>query len=129
MPYVKIVAPNLNVTPSKDCSQSEISAIKATHCEPFIMPTGHAKATVGDFVIAEADRWEEVEGNVYFPPSSVKSDYLSKTDLSTHCPWKGDASYYTIKAGGKAHSPHILGTMSTRIADPERRVFLQQTKS
>lgn len=71
------------------------------------MPTGHAKATVGDIVIAETDQWEEVEGNVYFPPSSIKPDYFSKTDLSTHCPWKGDASYYTIKAGGTS-STHRL---------------------
>lgn len=68
------------------------------------MPTGHAKATIGDVVIAETDSWEEVEGNVYFPPSSVKNEYLSKTNLSTNCPWKGDASYYTIKVDGKHFS-------------------------
>lgn len=68
------------------------------------MPTGHAKATVGDTVVAEADSWEEVEGNVYFPPSSVKTEYLSKTNMSTHCPWKGDASYYTIKAADGEYS-------------------------
>lgn len=65
------------------------------------MPTGHAKATVGDTVLAETDTWEEAEGNVYFPPGSVKTDHLPKTDHSTHCPWKGDASYYTIHADGK----------------------------
>ncbi|KAJ0116007.1 hypothetical protein J7T55_004177 [Diaporthe amygdali] len=65
------------------------------------MPSGHAKATVGDTVLAETDTWEEVEGNVYFPPASVKTDYLSKTDHSTHCPWKGDASYYSIHADGQ----------------------------
>lgn len=65
------------------------------------MPTGHAQATVGDTVLAETDTWEEVEGNVYFPPGSVKTDYLSKTDHSTHCPWKGDASYYSIHVDGK----------------------------
>lgn len=65
------------------------------------MPSGHAKATVGDTVLAETDTWEEVDGNVYFPPASVKTDYLSKTDHSTHCPWKGDASYYSIHADGK----------------------------
>lgn len=93
-----------------------------------IMPTGHAKATVGDVVIAEADAWEEVEGNVYFPPASVMADCLSKTDLSTHCPWKGDASYYTIKAGGK---PHILPTTLERwawIADPSRLDFVSFTQ-
>lgn len=65
------------------------------------MPNGLAKATVGDTVLAETDTWEEVEGNIYFPPGSVKTDYLSKTDHSTHCPWKGDASYYSIHADGK----------------------------
>ncbi|ROW18132.1 hypothetical protein VPNG_00095 [Cytospora leucostoma] len=64
------------------------------------MPSGHAIATVGDTVVAETDNWEEVEGNVYFPPASVKNEYLSKTSHSTYCPWKGDASYYTIKVDG-----------------------------
>lgn len=70
------------------------------------MPTGHAKATVGNTIIAETDTWEEVEGNVYFPPASVKTEYLTKTDHSTHCPWKGDASYYNIRAGGELSREH-----------------------
>ena len=28
--------------------------------------------------------------------SSVNMSYFSKTDHSTHCPWKGDAAYYSI---------------------------------
>jgi uncharacterized protein (DUF427 family) len=63
------------------------------------MPSGTAKATVGGTVIAETKEWEEVEGNVYFPPSSIKEEYFSKTDLHTTCGWKGVASYYTIDAG------------------------------
>lgn len=65
------------------------------------MPTGHAKATVGDTVLAETDGWEEVEGNIYFPLGSVKTDYLSTTDHSSHWPWKDDASYHSIHADGK----------------------------
>ncbi|EOO03963.1 putative duf427 domain protein [Phaeoacremonium minimum UCRPA7] len=65
------------------------------------MVSGHAKATVDGTVIAETDQWEEVEGNVYFPPSAVKSEYLTETDLHTTCSWKGDASYYTIGVNGK----------------------------
>jgi uncharacterized protein (DUF427 family) len=61
----------------------------------------HATATVNGTVIAETDNYEVVEGNVYFPPSSIKEEYFTKTDFSTHCPWKGDASYYTVSAGGK----------------------------
>jgi uncharacterized protein (DUF427 family) len=63
------------------------------------MPSGHAKAAVDGTVIADATAFEVVENNVYFPPSAIKSEYFSKTDHSTHCPWKGDASYYTIKVG------------------------------
>ena len=37
----------------------------------------------------------------YFPPRDVRSDLLEPTDRVTHCPKKGDASYYTIRAGDK----------------------------
>jgi uncharacterized protein (DUF427 family) len=37
----------------------------------------------------------------YFPPEDVRSDVLTPTDRHTHCPKKGDASYYTIDAGGE----------------------------
>ncbi|KAK9770241.1 hypothetical protein AB5N19_10979 [Seiridium cardinale] len=66
------------------------------------MPSGHAKAAVDGTVIADATAYEVVENNIYFPPSAIKSEYFSKTDHSTHCPWKGDASYYTIKVGDKS---------------------------
>ncbi|RDL31397.1 uncharacterized protein BP5553_09606 [Venustampulla echinocandica] len=60
------------------------------------MVKGKATATVSGRTIAETDEYELVEGNVYFPASSVNMSYLSKTDHSTHCPWKGDASYYNV---------------------------------
>ncbi|KAH9909095.1 DUF427-domain-containing protein [Xylariomycetidae sp. FL2044] len=64
------------------------------------MPSGHVKATVNGTTVAESDTYELVEGNVYFPPAAIiKPEYFAKTDHSTHCPWKGDASYYTIKIG------------------------------
>lgn len=37
----------------------------------------------------------------YFPPEDVRSDLLEPTDKHTHCPKKGDASYYTIRAGSR----------------------------
>ncbi|KAI0159130.1 hypothetical protein BJ166DRAFT_529440 [Pestalotiopsis sp. NC0098] len=64
------------------------------------MPSGHAKASVNGTVVADASAYEVVEGNIYFPPSAIKSEYFTKTDHTTHCPWKGDASYYTLKVGG-----------------------------
>ena len=36
---------------------------------------------------------------LYFPKGDVSMELLAKTDLTTHCPFKGDASYWTISAG------------------------------
>jgi uncharacterized protein (DUF427 family) len=35
----------------------------------------------------------------YFPRKDVKMDRLARTNHSTHCPFKGDASYYSLKSG------------------------------
>ena len=32
----------------------------------------------------------------YFPPADLRMDLLTRTDLRTHCPLKGDASYWSI---------------------------------
>ncbi len=37
----------------------------------------------------------------YIPRSDVDANLLARTAHSTRCPYKGDASYYSIKAGGK----------------------------
>ncbi|HAA85352.1 MAG TPA: hypothetical protein DCE14_03245, partial [Kosmotogaceae bacterium] len=57
------------------------------------------KAIWKDTVIAESDNTIVVEGNQYFPPDSVKQQYLRKTEHHTTCPWKGEASYYDIVVG------------------------------
>lgn len=52
-------------------------------------------------VIAESDQTELVEGNHYFPPASVRQEFLQPSDTTTFCGWKGDASYYTLTVNGK----------------------------
>lgn len=37
----------------------------------------------------------------YFPAQDVRADVLEDSDRHTHCPKKGDASYYTIRASGE----------------------------
>ncbi|MFW5702809.1 MAG: DUF427 domain-containing protein [Candidatus Dojkabacteria bacterium] len=56
-------------------------------------------AKIGDVVIAESNECIEIEGNQYFPPGSVKREYLQESDHTTTCPWKGVASYYNIVVG------------------------------
>jgi uncharacterized protein (DUF427 family) len=51
-------------------------------------------------VIADSDDTKEVEGNQYFPPESVRQEFLEPTDTTSTCPWKGTASYYTLRVNG-----------------------------
>ena len=37
----------------------------------------------------------------YFPPQDVRTDLLEPTDSSTHCPHKGDASYWSVRVGNR----------------------------
>lgn len=61
------------------------------------------KAIWNGVVLAESDQFETVEGNVYFPRSSVQADCLEQSTLTTQCPWKGEAHYYTVSANGKTN--------------------------
>ena len=62
------------------------------------------KAVLNGTVLAESDATVMVEGNHYFPKESVNVDFFSPTDRSTHCPWKGDASYFDITVDGATQS-------------------------
>ena len=37
----------------------------------------------------------------YFPQDDVRMDFLEMTDHQTHCPFKGNASYWTLTVGGQ----------------------------
>ncbi len=52
-------------------------------------------------MVAESDRTILVEGNQYFPAEDVGKEFLESSVHSTHCPWKGDASYFTLVVEGK----------------------------
>lgn len=54
-------------------------------------------------VIAESEDTIVVEGNHYFPASSVHRQYFTASDSTTSCPWKGTANYYTITVNGKTN--------------------------
>ena len=62
-----------------------------------------AKAMWNGKVVAESDKTEVVEGNQYFPPDSVRKEYLQPGDKETVCPWKGTASYYNVVVDGNVN--------------------------
>ena len=60
------------------------------------------KATIDGTVIAEAPKEDliSIEGNWYFPPSSVKDGYLVESATPYTCPWKGPAQYWDLRTAG-----------------------------
>ena len=64
------------------------------------------RVRLGGTVIAETTRaltlqeasYKPVQ---YIPRADAEMALLARTDRSTHCPYKGDASYYTVEAGGR----------------------------
>jgi len=55
------------------------------------------KAIYEGVVIADSENTILIEGNHYFPPEEVKMEYLLASETHSTCPWKGLASYYSVK--------------------------------
>lgn len=62
------------------------------------------KATWNGAVIAESEDIVTVEGNPYFPASSLNQAYVRPSALTSVCPWKGTASYYSLEVDGKSNA-------------------------
>jgi uncharacterized protein (DUF427 family) len=63
------------------------------------------KATIDGTVIAEApdSALVFIEGNYYFPPSSLSTGALSDSPTPYNCPWKGDAQYHDVSVAGSTY--------------------------
>jgi uncharacterized protein (DUF427 family) len=59
------------------------------------------KAIWNDTVIAESDDTVLVEGNHYFPESALNREVVTFSNHRTSCPWKGEASYYSLLVSGE----------------------------
>ncbi|MBI4094860.1 MAG: DUF427 domain-containing protein [Candidatus Liptonbacteria bacterium] len=57
------------------------------------------KAIWKNTIIAESEKTVVVEKNHYFPPDSVKMEYLTKSGNTYTCAWKGVCDYYDITVG------------------------------
>ncbi len=59
------------------------------------------KATWNGVTIAESDDTVIVEGNHYFPESSLNRQYVTFSNHRSSCPWKGQAQYYSLFVNGE----------------------------
>ena len=71
-----------------------------------IEPNPHrVRVLVGGVIVAETMRAltlreAQLAPVQYIPRRDVNMDLLERTQSQTHCPYKGDASYFTVTAGG-----------------------------
>jgi uncharacterized protein (DUF427 family) len=60
-----------------------------------------AKAIWQGLTIADSEDTVVVEGNHYFPRAALREDLLRDSGTRTSCPWKGEASYYSLEHEGR----------------------------
>ena len=68
----------------------------------------HVEVRVDGEVVAQSDRPVLLEETglptrYYLPRDDVRMDLLRPTTFSTTCPFKGQASYWTLELGGAVH--------------------------
>ena len=61
------------------------------------------KATWKGVTLAESDDTVVVEGNHYFPRSSLDDSVIRPSSTTSVCPWKGTASYWTLEVDGQVN--------------------------
>ena len=74
----------------------------------YLTQTLHAnrqmKAIWNDTVIAESNNTIVVEGNHYFPPEAINKSFFQSSSKQSTCPWKGQASYYSLIVNDKENA-------------------------
>ncbi|HEX4704928.1 MAG TPA: DUF427 domain-containing protein [Pseudonocardiaceae bacterium] len=58
-------------------------------------------------VLAETDDVVTVEGNLYFPATTLKPEYISDSSMTSVCPWKGTASYFSVTVNGAENKDSV----------------------
>ncbi|KDR82359.1 hypothetical protein GALMADRAFT_57954 [Galerina marginata CBS 339.88] len=61
------------------------------------------RVSLDGHLLAESNETKVIEGNHYFPLTSVRTSILSSSDTASVCPWKGTASYYNAVIDGKTY--------------------------
>jgi uncharacterized protein (DUF427 family) len=54
-------------------------------------------------VLAESDATVVIEGNHYFPASSLTAAFFEPSETHTVCAWKGKANYYNLQVGDQSN--------------------------
>lgn len=80
------------------------------------------QALIGETVVAETaeDRLVQIEGNLYFPPDSVRWEFFEDSSTPYTCPWKGAAQYWNARTPAGAYSDAAWSYPTLRPSAVER---------
>ena len=70
--------------------------------------TARVEVRLGARVLATTDRAMKLDetglpSRYYLPPDDVQMDLLRRTTFRTNCPFKGEASYWSVDIDGEIH--------------------------
>jgi uncharacterized protein (DUF427 family) len=81
-----------------------VDGAKAGHTVEVSDVEGRLRVLLGGEVVADTTRAKVLHETFirprwYIPADDVRAELLEASDHSTHCPFKGDASYKSVRAG------------------------------
>jgi uncharacterized protein (DUF427 family) len=79
-----------------------------SHSIDLVPFEGTVRVAVGGELVAESSRALELRETRhrprwYLPLEDVRDGVLEPSEKTSHCPYKGDASYFSVRAGGELH--------------------------
>jgi uncharacterized protein (DUF427 family) len=82
--------------------------MSAGHTVTTTPSTHHVEVRLGDQVVASSDRPVLLDETglptrYYLPKDDVRMDLLTATSFHTTCPFKGEASYWSLQTDGETH--------------------------
>jgi uncharacterized protein (DUF427 family) len=100
-------------------SEKTHSATVSMAGEPYVAKVGEATIALSDraMILEEVNGEKSYKPVIYFPQDDIEPDVLQPSDHQTHCPIKGDASYFSVKANGT-----LLENAAWFYPDPHRMV-------
>ena len=84
----------------------------------------HIEVTLDGEKLASSDRALLLEetgspDRYYLPKEDVRTDLLRATSTKSVCPYKGEASYWSVETGGQVHDD-VVWSYETPIAESEQ---------
>ena len=78
------------------------------HTISIVQTAVHVEVRLGGRLLADTDRAMKLDetglpARYYLPPDDVKMDLLRPTTFHTNCPFKGEASYWSLDIDGETY--------------------------